>query len=129
MSVTYNTALTNRQANSAATTFDSGGTLEIYSGTQPASANDSPAGDLLCTISLPADPFTAATDGVCALQGSWSGTASDTGTAGWGRFTSADTTLVMDGTVDEDFTLGTSAVVNGNPVTVTVCTLSQVAGE
>ena len=127
MAVTYNTGLQNRQANSAATAFDAGGTFSLYTGSQPASANDAPSGTLLCVISLPADPFTAPSSGVCSLQGSWTGTGLNTATAGWGRFISADTTLRMDGTVDVDFSLADSAIVNGDPVTVSVCTLTQPA--
>jgi len=127
VSVTYNTGLRNRIAESAASGFDAG-TFSIYTGTQPASANDAPSGTLLCVITLPADAFNAASSGACTLKGSWTDTGLATNTAGWGRFISADTTLRMDGTVDTDFTLDDNAIVNGNPVTVTVCTLTQATG-
>jgi hypothetical protein len=95
MSLKKNTALRNDQADFLGAIFD-GGTLEIYTGVQPANPNDSPTGDLLCTITLPTPAFQAASGGVIVKSGAWQDTASDTGTAGWARFISADTNYSMD---------------------------------
>ena len=75
------------------------GTLHIYSGAQPTSANDAETGTLLARITLASGAFVSgnATNGIefgDASGGSvgkksgevWSGVAIATGTAGWFRF-------------------------------------------
>lgn len=72
-------------ANAVVDQLDSAaGTLKIFTGTQPADADNDPSGTLLVTITLSAPAYGAAnTSGVAALQGvPLSGTASGTGTAG-----------------------------------------------
>lgn len=67
------------------------GVIKIYSGTQPASADDAPTGTLLCTISVNGTSqgisFADAVNGVLSKNPSevWSGVAIATGTAGWFR--------------------------------------------
>ncbi len=63
----------------------SSGTMKIYTGSQPSSANDAATGTLLVTITLPASPFTSPSGGSMSKNGTWSGTASATGVAGWAR--------------------------------------------
>lgn len=67
------------------------GFIRIYTGTQPTSPDDAPSGTLLCTIysdgSSAGLEFDDAASGVLSKKSTetWSGTAGNTGTAGWFR--------------------------------------------
>jgi len=75
------------------------GVLEVYSGTQPGSADDEETGELLCVITEGGGPFVAGSpdnglnfgepsNGTVDKVSSetWSGKVLKTGTAGWFRF-------------------------------------------
>jgi hypothetical protein len=124
-----NTALVNGQADALAAFFNSG-TLKIYSGAQPASANDAASGTLLATINIPATAFGAAAAGVISKAGTWSAVAGATGTAGWARMESATGGRKMDFSVAEssgDLTIDDDAIVTGGVTTVTGLTLTTPA--
>jgi len=113
------------------------GIIEVYSGTQPTSANNAPNGTKLITFTLSGGAFTAGSHAnglvmdeessgtMGILSGdSWEGVAVVTGTATWFRFkgnaTDADgvsTTLIrMDGSVatsSADLVLSTTSIVSG----------------
>lgn len=121
------------------TDFDSG-VLEIRTGTQPASANDAPAGSILASITLPADAFAAAASGgSLAKTGTWE-VASATGggsPAAWFRLkTSTDgggsstTDKRIDGscgTTDADLILTTLTIANGDKVVIDTFNVNVVA--
>lgn len=100
MALRYNLALRNQIADDFDNPFNSG-TIEIRTGTQPADPDDAPTGTLLVTIDLPADALTPASGGTITKQGNWYGTITTSGTAGWARFISADTTKTFDVSVGE----------------------------
>ena len=90
---------TRNAALAALRTTYANGVLEIYSGTQPTSAEAIETGDMLCRITLASGAFTpgVATNGINfdapvagvlskAAAETWSGVAALTGTAGWFRF-------------------------------------------
>ena len=119
----------NEQVEFLGSLFD-GGTLEIYTGGQPADPNSAPTGTLLCTITLPNPAFGAASAGVIAKSGIWSDTAVDTGTAGWARFISADTNktfdvLCTDSPGDDDLLINGVDITVGNTVTVVSLTITS----
>jgi hypothetical protein len=123
-----NTDLRNLQADALGAVFD-GGTLEIYTGTQPADPNSAPTGSLLATINIPNPAFGAAAAGVIAKAGTWSAVATDTGTAGWARFISASTNETFDVVVtedpdDNDLLINTADITLGNTVTVISLTIT-----
>lgn len=131
MPLQKNTDTRNEQADFFGSLFD-GGTLEIYTGTQPVDPNSAPSGSLLCTITLPNPAFGAASGGTIALAGSWSDTATDTGTAGWARFISSDTNKTMDAAVVDvpggnDLLINNIDIVVGNTVTVVSLTITTPA--
>jgi hypothetical protein len=72
-------AVRNATLDSRETTIGTAPTLEVWSGVEPDSMLDTPAGTLLATFTLPSDWMAAATGGVKEMTGSWSGTASATG--------------------------------------------------
>lgn len=128
MALRKNNALVNAQANFFGSQFD-GGTLEIYSGAQPADPNDVASGTLLVTIDLPSPAFNTAVAGTITKAGTWQDTATGTGTAGWGRLISADTTKTADIAITESGgggqgIINDDAVASGNTVTITSCSFT-----
>lgn len=128
MPLQKNTALRNIQAAALGAVFD-GGTLEIYTGSQPGSPNSAPSGSLLCTITIPNPAFGSPASGVITKAGSWSAVATDSGTAGWARFISAATTESMDAVVTmvpggNDLLINNINIVIGNTVTVVSLTIT-----
>lgn len=122
-----NTSLRTTLADAFADLFD-GGTLKIYSGSQPASANDAASGTLLATINLPTPAFGAAAAGVVAKSGTWSATAVGTATAGWARLSNAAGTKSIDitvGTGSEELVLDDAAIVTGGVVVASTFTYTQ----
>lgn len=76
------------------------GTIKIYTGTQPTTANDAVAGTLLATITLADPAFGAAATGAATLSGTpLSATGVAAGTAGWARLADSTGATVMDGSV------------------------------
>lgn len=120
----------NRQADSIGDDFNNA-TLKIYTGSQPA-AGGAATGTLLVTITLPADAMAAASAGVAAKSGTWSGTPGNTGTAGWFRVESSAGARLYDGAVTAtggggEIELASTSVTSGVPVTITSFTITQPA--
>ncbi len=129
MALRKNTTLRNAQADALGAFFN-GGTVKIYTGAQPASANDAASGTLLCTITIPSPAFGAAAAGVISKSGTWSASAGASGTAGYARIASSDTNKVMDVSVAEsaaDMIITDDAILSGGVVTVTAFTLTTPA--
>ena len=123
-----NTDLRTLQADALGAVWDAG-TLEIYTGTQPADPNSAPSGTLLVTITIPNPAFGAAVAGVISKAGTWQDTAVDTGVAGWARFISASTNETFDVAVtedpgDNDLLINSVDVTLGNTVTVVSLTIT-----
>lgn len=130
MAERLNDAARNRQADSIGDDFNSA-TLKIYTGTQPA-AGAGATGTLLVTITLPADAMAAASAGVAAKAGTWSGTAGNTGTAGWFRIESSAGSRFYDGVVTAtagggEIELASTSITSGQLVTITSFTVTQPA--
>jgi hypothetical protein len=87
----------------ALTTLANGGSLRVYSGSQPAEADAAPAGTLLGQGSLPSPAFAAATDaapgGRATANAISAFTASVAGTLGWFRILSSGGATLWDGNV------------------------------
>lgn len=99
------TATRNAILAALATTFYGAGNMKLYTGSQPATADTSPTGTLIVTITLPASPFAAPASGSSAKQNSWSGVAvadADLGGAdapGWFRIETSGNTNPVDGEI------------------------------
>lgn len=110
------------------------GTIKIYTGTQPTTANDAVAGTLLATVTLADPAFGASSTGVATLSGtplSASGVAA--GTAGWARFADSTGATVMDGSVTAtggggQIELSTTSISTGVTVQITGGTVTMPAG-
>jgi hypothetical protein len=131
MAFRKNTNIRNVEAAAIMAEFN-GGTLQIRTGTQPASANSSASGTLLGTITLPNPCVGSASGGSVALAGSWTTTAVATGTAGWGRFISASGDRRLDVSIAEsgaDLDIDNDAIETGGTITVTAFSLGTASGE
>lgn len=131
MAERISTAAQNRQADSVGDDFNSG-TLKIYTGSQPASADDAASGTLLVTINLPADAMAAAASGVAAKTGTWSGVAVADGDAGWFRIANSADTRNYDGAITAtggggDIELDDVSILTGQTVLIGTFTITQPA--
>ncbi len=131
--LSFSTALRTDIAGQIQTAAGSAAVLEIESGTAPSSCNTTDTGTVLVSITLPAT-FLTSSGGVATQAGTWSGTASATGTASYYRIvsssTSPTTTCVVQGSVattGADLNLSTTAISSG--VTVTITGYTYTAGN
>ena len=108
--------------------FPAGASLVIRSGA-PAGVANAATGTVLATIALPATPFTSGT-GQVTLNGTWSASASGTGTAGHYRITNGSD--IEEGTVSAtggggDLTLDNASIATGQTVTISTWTRTMPA--
>ena len=111
-------------------TGTAGGTLKIYTGTQPATPATAASGTLLVTVVLPNPAFGSASGGSATLNDPASVNAVASGTAGWARVADRDGNVVFDGDVTATgsggvVTLSSTALTSGAPVDITGGTYSQ----
>ncbi|MHB8406238.1 MAG: hypothetical protein ACYDCJ_12525 [Gammaproteobacteria bacterium] len=116
--VNLSDAAANAEANALAPLMN-GGTIAVYSGTQPASANTALSGNtLLVTFTFGNPAFGAAAAGVLTANAIASGTAVATGTATFARILESGGAVVMDTTVG-----ATGAGINLSTATIIAGTL------
>ena len=118
--MTLNANSRNELAAALGALFNSG-TLEIRT---------SGGASLLATITLPATAFGSPSTGVVAKSGSWTATASGSGTARVGRFISSDTNKTMEVTIAEsaaEMIIDDEDIVSGGTVTISTFTITQPA--
>jgi len=134
MAIHLSTAAQNAAANAVVDLIDGGsaGTLKIYSGSQAANANTTPAGTLLATVAWANPAFGNASSGVATATDPASVNASATGTAGCFLVEDSTGANVFDGTVTAtggggDLTLSTTSLVSGSPVDITSFTVTMPA--
>lgn len=132
MSKFANTAIKNFLTDQFAAQFNSG-TLNIYTGAQPANGDTAASGTLLVSITLPATAFSASAAGTAATSGTWQGTAVASGTAGWFRMSNTGGTRNIDGNVTAsggggDMTLDNISINTGQVVTINTFNLTALSG-
>lgn len=99
MALQYSTLVNNARLDAVESTTGATALLKIYTGAPPANCAAAASGTLLATLTLPADWMAAASGGVKAKAGVWSGTGGAAGTAGYCRITdNAGTTTHVQGT-------------------------------
>jgi len=110
------------------------GTIQIRSGTQPASADSAATGTLLATVTLSDPAFGPASNGSASLAGvPLSAVAVADGTAGWFRMLDSNGNTVLDGSVSVtggggDLQLSTTTITTGLTVEITSGSISMPAG-
>lgn len=130
-------AVQNAAADAVVDLLDAGagaGTLKIYSGTQPADADDAASGTLLVTLTFSDPAFGAAAAGVATANAITDGTAVATGTAGWFRCEDSAGTTVFDGDVTAtggggDLELDNTSIATDQTVSITSLTYTHPASE
>lgn len=113
--------------------FDAGagaGTIEIRSGTRPATADDAATGTLLATVTLADPAFGAAASGAATVTDPGAVTGAADGTATWFRGKDSTGATVMDGSVGAtgsgaDLELNTTTISTGVNVDITGGTVTM----
>lgn len=104
----YSVAVNNARLDAIESTIGASPQLHIRTGLPPANCAAAATGTLLCIIQLPADWMSAAAAGVKAKNGTWSGTAIASGTAGHYR--------IVNGSPSEDCQIqGVIETTGGSP--------------
>ena len=108
------------------------GLIKIYTGSQPATANDAASGTLLATVTLGDPAFGAASTGTVTGADPASVTAVATGTAGWFRMSDASGDTVLDGDVTATsgggaMELSSTSITSGGSVDITALSLTMPA--
>lgn len=131
MAVQLSVAVRNARLDQVESIIGTAAQLRIYTGTQPADCATAASGSLLCTITLPSDWMNAASTGTKTKLGTWQGTASAGGTAGYFRlYDSTGTTCGAQGSVTAtggggDLQVDNTSIANGQTVTVSAFTLTD----
>lgn len=129
MAIQLSVGVRNARLDSIESTISTAPKLQIRTGAAPADCATADSGSLLAEITLPSDWMAAAASGSKAKSGTWSVTASGTGTAGHFRIKdSAGTNTHIQGTCglgSGDLQLDNTSIASGQTVTVTAFTLSD----
>lgn len=108
------------------------GSIEVRSGSQPASASDTATGTLLATFTLDATPFASSSSGSANIADTPVATTwSNNGTAGWFRMKGSGGSTVMDGsaaTSGADLKLSSVNATSGGAVSITGGSVTMPAG-
>jgi hypothetical protein len=111
----------------------SASTIELRTGTQPATADTAASGTLLATIALPDPCFGAASNGVATANAITPDTGDVAGDAGWFRVKDGNGLTIMDGSVTAtggggDLELNTVTISVGVDIEITAWTVTMPAG-
>ena len=124
MAYQYSVAVRNAKLDQVETTIGVSAVLKVFSGAEPANCAAADPAGLLCTITLPVDWMSAAAAGAKAKLGTWSNTASGTGTAAsWRIYDSGGSTCHIQGNTT-DMTFDNTSISTGQTVTVNTFTLT-----
>lgn len=115
--------------NDLTTLIDTGGagSIQIYTGSAPATPETSPTGTLLVTLTMSATSFPAAASGSMTANAITSGTAVATGTAGYARLINGAGTcvgLLTVGVSGTELTIPSTSITTGQTIG---CTSFQLA--
>lgn len=131
MALTVTAAASGSMASALATYIGSGATIEIRSGSKPATPETAATGTLLVTVSVPGS-FTAASNVLSSADPAAASPAAG-GTAGYFRLKQSGGTAVIDGTVTVtggggDMQLGSTTITVGVPVDLGVASFTVPVG-
>ena len=118
MAFQYGATLRNNRVAQIQTTVSTSGVLKIFSGAEPANCAASDPTGLLATITLPST-FLTSSAGVTTIAGTWSTTASATGTAATFRIYDGSAVCHVQGNTTTDLVLNNTSITSGQTVSVT----------
>lgn len=131
MAIQHSVTLRNNRIGQIESTVGTAPQLRLYTGSPPADCATAASGTLLATLTLPSDWLTPASAGAVAKNGTWTGTASAAGNAGYYRILDSGGTNVHEqGTVGQgsgDLSLDNAVIANGQ--TITINTWSRTEGN
>lgn len=131
MAIQLSTGVRNARLDAFEVTAGTTAKLRIYTGAQPADCAAAASGTLLVEMTLPSDYLAAASGGAKAKSGTWSGTATNPGTAAHFRIVdNAGTTCHLQGSVTAtggggDMTLDNTSIASSQVVTVSTFQLTD----
>ena len=129
MTVQLSVTVRNARLNAIETAVGVSAKLAIRTGAQPGNCAAADSGDLIATLTLPADWMDVAASGSKAMLGAWAAAATGAGTAAhWRLYASDGTTCHAQGSVGQgsgDLSLDDTTITVGQYVTVTGFTLSD----
>ena len=128
MAIQLDAASRNAALDAIETTIGVSPTLEIRTGSPPATCATADSGSVLATLTLPSDFMAAASGGTKALSGTWSVAASASGTPGHFRIKGGGSCRVQ-GTVTStggggDLLTNSATVTSGATFAITAFTLT-----
>lgn len=109
MSKQFSVSLRNEWLSTYESTIGTSPKLRMCTGSQPANCAASQTGTQLIEMTLPSDWMAAPSSGTSALAGTWTGSASADGTAGYYRILSSGGTCHEQGAITRAFAVTTSA--------------------
>jgi hypothetical protein len=130
MSLQYSVAVRNAQLDAVESTAGPAAELQFFTGSMPANCAAAATGTQLMNASLPSDWMAAASSGSKGLAGTWSGTGSAAGTAGYFRiYDSTGTTCHIQGTITAtggggDLTLDNVSIAVSQAISISGFTLT-----
>ena len=128
MAIQYSVAVNNARLDAVESTTGTTAVLKIFSGAVPANCAAADPTGTLVTITLPSDWMNGASAASKTKLGTWSGTASGTGTAASFRiYESTATTCHIQGSCGlgtGDLQLDNTSIASGQTVTVNTFTLN-----
>jgi hypothetical protein len=128
MAIQLSITARNNRLDQVESTVGTAAKLRIHAGAQPANCAAADSGTLLVELTLPSDWMNPASGGTKTLLGTWSATATGTGSAGHFRIKdSAGTTCHFQGSVTAtsgggDMELDNISIASGQTVAVTTST-------
>ena len=126
MAVRLNTAARNGILDSGANHFN-GGTLKIFTGTQPATGGGSHSDTELASGTISSPAFAAASSGSVSPNATWTASIGANGTAGWARLEASAGGAMIDfavGLGSGDLSLDDTSLTSGGVVNVTGGTIT-----
>lgn len=131
MALAYSTTIRHAMLDAITTAAGNGALLRIYDGTRPATGGTATTllAELTCGTPFAAAAGTPTTGRLDLSAITQDSSANATGTATWFRIVKSDgTTHVLDGSVGtsgSDLNLTTTAIVSGQPVSITSFTITE----
>lgn len=133
MTLQYSVAVNNAKLDQIEATIGTAPLLKLYTGSIPANPAAAATGTLLATLTLPSDWMAAAASASKAKAGTWSGTASASGTCGYCRiYDSTGTNCGIQGTAgisSGDFQFDNTNISTSQSVSCTTFTISVAAAN
>lgn len=124
MAFQFGTTFRTNRIGQLQTTIGSTGTLKVFSGAEPANCGAADPSGLLATINLPATFMAAASGGAASMTGTWSASASATGTAACWRMYDSSSVCQLQGNTT-DMTFNNTSIASGQTVSVTAFTITD----